>query len=147
MKNIFFKMILIITTIIVVCSCSVTHQKNAFFRIYESIDNGASDPTFITLKNLGRAFEIYSPTMRITTVGMWETRGDILIFSPSLDYTAEKGKLYIENLNDSIKTVTSISKQYIIKGDMLFDITNYDQIYPGFIGNEQPISSQYKMME
>lgn len=84
-------MILIITTIIVVCSCSVTHQKNAFFRIYESIDNGASDPTFITLKNLGRAFEIYSPTMRITTVGMWETRGDTLIFSPSLDYTAEKG--------------------------------------------------------
>lgn len=147
MKNIFFKMILIIMTIIVVCSCSVTHQKNAFFRIYESIDNGASDPTFIMLKNLGRTFEIYSPTMRITTVGMWETRGDTLIFSPSLDYTAEKGKLHIENLNDSIKTVTSISKQYIIKGDMIFDITNYDQIYPGFIGNEQPISSQYKMMK
>ena len=57
---------------------------------------------------------------------------------------AEKGKLYIENLNDSIRTVTSISKQYIIKGDMLFDITNYDQIYPGLIGDEPPI---YKMIE
>lgn len=144
MKNIFFRVILIIMTIIVVCSCSVTHQRNAFFHIYESIDNGTSDPTFITIKNLGRTFEIYSPTMRITTIGMWESRGDTLIFSPSLDYTAEKGKLYIENLNDSIRTVTSISKQYIIKGDMLFDITNYDQIYPGLIGDEPPI---YKMIE
>ncbi len=142
MKNIFFRVILIIMTIIVVCSCSVTHQRNAFFRIYESMDNGASDPMFITLKDLGRTFEIYSPTMRITTVGIWETRGDTLIFSPSLDYTAEKGKLHIENLNDSIKTVTSIPKQYLIKGDMLLDITSYDPIYPGFTGSEQP--SKYR---
>ena len=78
---------------------------------------------------------------------MWETKGDTLIFTPSLDYAVEKGKLYIENLNDSIKTVTSIPKQYLIKGDILLDITDYNQIYPGFMSNEQPISSQYKMMK
>ena len=146
MKNIFFKVIFIIMTIIVVCSCSATHQSNAFFRTYESIDNGTSAPTFITLKNPGRAFEIYSPIMCITTIGMWKTKGDTLIFTPSLDYTVEKGKLYIENIDDSIKTVTSIPKQYLIKGDILLDITDYSPIYPGFMGNEQPISSQYKMI-
>lgn len=31
------------------------------------------------------AFEIYSQTMRMTTIGMWETRGDILIFYPCVD--------------------------------------------------------------
>lgn len=78
---------------------------------------------------------------------MWETKGDTLIFTPSLDYTVEKEKLYIENLNDSIRTVTSIPKYYLIKGDILHEITDYSQIYPEFMGNERPISSQYKMMK
>ena len=147
MKKIFFRAIFIIITIIVECSCSTTHQSNAFFRTYESLNNGVIAPTFITLKKPGKTFEIYSPTMCITTIGMWETKGDTLIFTPSLDYTVEKEKLYIENLNDSIKTVTSIPKYYLIKGDILHEITDYSQIYPEFMGNERPISSQYKMMK
>ena len=147
MKKFFLRAVFIITAIVVICSCSAAHQSNAFFHTYESIGNGISEPTFITLKNSGRTFEIYSPTMRITTIGMWEIKGDTLIFTPSLDYTVEKGKLYIENLTDSIKTVTSITKRYLIKGEILLDITDYSQIYSGFMGNDQSISTQYKIMK
>ncbi len=147
MKNIYIRVIFIIITIIIVCSCSTTHQSNAFFSIYESIDNGVSSPMFITHKKIGKTFEIYSPVMHITTIGIWETKGDTLMFTPSLDCTVEKGKLNIENLNDSIKTVTSIPKRFLIKGDILLDITDYRQIYPEFMGNEKPISSQYKLIK
>ena len=92
-------------------------------------------------------FEIYSPTMCITTIGMWKTKGDTLICTPSLDYAVEKGKLYTENLNDTIKTVTSIPKRYLIKGNILLDITDYNQIYPEFMGTERPIYSQYKLIK
>lgn len=85
--------------------------------------------------------------MHITTIGIWETKGDTLMFTHSLDCTVEKGKLNIENLNDSIKTVTSIPKRFLIKGDILLDITDYRQIYPEFMGNEKPISSQYKLIK
>lgn len=108
MKKIYIRVIFIIITIIIVCSCSTTHQSNAFFSIYESIDNGVSSPMFITQKKIGKTFEIYSPVMHIITIGIWETKGDTLMFTPSLDCTVEKRKLNIENLNDSIKTVTSI---------------------------------------
>lgn len=107
-EKIYIRVIFIIITIIIVCSCSTTHQSNAFFSIYESIDNGVSSPMFITQKKIGKTFEIYSPVMHIITIGIWETKGDTLMFTPSLDCTVEKGKLNIENLNDSIKTVTSI---------------------------------------
>lgn len=107
-EKIYIRVIFIIITIIIVCSCPTTHQSNAFFSIYESIDNGVSSPMFITQKKIGKTFEIYSPVMHIITIGIWETKGDTLMFTPSLDCTVEKGKLNIENLNDSIKTVTSI---------------------------------------
>ena len=51
MIKIYIRVIFIIVTIIIVCSCSTTHQSNAFFSIYESIDNGVSSPMFITQKN------------------------------------------------------------------------------------------------
>ena len=98
-------------------------------------------------KKIGKTFEIYSPVMHITTIGIRETKGDTLIFTPSLDCTVEKGKLNIEDLNDSIKTVTSIPKRFLIKGDILLDITDYRQIYPEFMGNEKTISSQYKLIK
>ena len=50
MKKIYIRVIFIIITIIIVYSCSTTHQSNAFFSIYESIDNGVSSPMFITQK-------------------------------------------------------------------------------------------------
>lgn len=137
----------IIIMIVCFCSCSAIHQNNASFYTYQSVGNGVSVPTFITLKKFGRTFEIYSPTMQITTVGMWKTKDDTLIFTPSLDYTVENEKLYIEHLNDTIKTVTSIPKRYLIKGEELIDITDYRQIYSEFMGDEQPVSSQYKKMK
>ena len=78
---------------------------------------------------------------------MWKTKGDTLICTPSLDYAVEKGKLYTENLNDTIKTVTSIPKRYLIKGNILLDITDYNQIYPEFMGTERPIYSQYQLIK
>lgn len=147
MKNMFLRIAFVIVTIIVFYSCSVTHQGNAFFRIYERIDNGPFDPMFITIKHSGRSFELYSPTMHITTVGTWETRGDTLILSPCLDYTAVNGELYIENPEDSIKTVTSIPMYYLINGNMLLDITDYSQAYPDFVDSERPSPSQYKLMK
>ena len=64
-------------------------------------------------------FEIYSPTMRITTIGMWKTKGDTLICTPYLDYAVEKGKLYTENLsrhhkNSDIYTQTLSNKRKYI---------------------------------
>ena len=147
MKNIFFMVAFIIMTAFVVCSCSTTHQNNTFFPTYKSVDNCASGPMFITLKNHNMTFEIYSPTMCITTIGMWKTKGDTLICTPYLDYAVEKGKLYTENLSRHHKTVTSIPKRYLIKGNILLDITDYRQIYPEFMGTERPIYSQYKLIK
>lgn len=123
-----------------VCSCS-THKRIVYFRIFESIDNGPFDPTFITLK--GRSFEIYDPAMPLTTIGTWKTRGDTLICYPFFDYIVQKDKIYIDYVNDSIKTVTSIPMYYLIKEDMLLEITDYSQIDPSL----KELSTQYKMIK
>lgn len=133
-------------TIIVVCSCSVQPKRNAIFRVYESINNGPFAPTYITINN-GRTFHIYDPEIQLNTIGIWEIRGDTLIFFPSLDYVAVKEEIYVDNVNDSIVTVTSIPQYYLIKGkgDMLIDITDYRQVDP--VNMEYIAPMQYKMIK
>lgn len=109
--------------------CSVPHNSNRYFRIYKRINNGPLDPTFLKLKRNG--FELYTPVFEETRVGLWEIRGDTLKLYPSFEYSFIKGKWYIENYDDSISSITSIPKQYIIKRDMLYDITDYSPVLPG----------------
>lgn len=138
---------LTIIVIITVSSCSITSHRNAFFRTYQSINNGVSEPSFLTLKMPVKTYEFYSPTMNLTTIGLWETRRDTLVLIPSLDYTFRKGILYTENLMDSIKSVTSIPKFYLVKNNRLIDITNYGQVIPEIMGDEHSVLTQYKLMK
>ena len=70
----------------------------------------------------------YSSNPVIYVVSTWRMNGDTIFAVPRIEYGNRKDGFWYNPLDNSDSTVTSINKTYIMKGNVLEDITDYSPI-------------------
>lgn len=70
----------------------------------------------------------YSSGVKFYVVSTWSMNGDTIFAVPRIEYGDGKEDFWYHPVYDTDSTVTSIKKTYILKGNMLEDITDYSPI-------------------
>jgi len=125
------KEIVIIFCCVLFLSCKTQKiSLSPFVVVYKSDWIGHIPPEYISLKMQSEVFEIYSPGIYSSTVGKWNIKNDTLFLLPKYEYFSRDSELKFSEIMPKDTTVTTISKQYLIKNDCLIDITDYSIILP-----------------
>jgi hypothetical protein len=104
--------------------------------MYESDWVGHIPPTYILLRTQPKVFEIYSPSIYSSTVGLWNIKNDTLFLFPKCEYFSRNSELKFSEITPKDTSVTTIPQQYLMKNDCLIDITDYRIILPELFSSQ-----------
>lgn len=71
----------------------------------------------------------YSSGAMLYVASTWTMNGDTIFTVPKIEYGISRGEFWYTPIDGSDSTVTSIKKTYILKGNILEDITDYSPIF------------------
>ena len=135
------KVLIILTFSIMLFSCNI-QKMPSFISIYEV--RGNMYPNYILLKTRPNIFEMYSPAIYYSTIGVWEISNDTMFLFPKYEYWDRNSKLICSEIAPADSTITTIPQQYLIKGNYLIDITNYEPLIPYLFNDSKKPTTYYR---
>ena len=93
--------------------------------VYEEYPSKGRAPVFIKLKERGNMADIYYSHIHYGLSGVYEKKGDTLLFYPKMEYYLNNGNnIYCSLDSTTIPTILTIPHSYLLFDSGIMDITD-----------------------
>ena len=106
-------------------SCiTVKQRQSEYIALYKQDRLGEVLPEYLLLKDRIKSYEFFSPGLNSSVLGDYNIVNDTIYLNPRYEYSDS-----IKCLSSTDTSIISIPRKFLIKKDLLIDVTDYKN-YP-----------------
>lgn len=100
-----------------------------------------------TSYNSGDSVGLYFGTINGKSAGKWVISGDTLVLYPRFRLYMNQDSLVYSKFNSSALSIESQIYRYVFRGDSIYDITDYTELYETIVAQDSTYTLIYKNVD